>query len=117
MALLACSVAAVAGDQWSSDRRKRRSSMGVSPMHSPLSGGRGTAALRHRLWPRWKPALVVAAATLLSALLWAACGGGGGSVVHNPGTQAGTYSLTVSGTVASGSNTLAHNITVKVTVN
>jgi uncharacterized YccA/Bax inhibitor family protein len=56
------------------------------------------------------------AAMLLMALVWAGCGGGGSPVVHNPGTPAGTYSLTVTGTVTSGSNTLKHNLTLNLTV-
>jgi len=43
----------------------------------------------------------------------AACGGGGSS---KPGTPAGTYSLTVTGTFNSGSTTLAHNAQLKLVV-
>jgi hypothetical protein len=41
------------------------------------------------------------AALALMLMAWAACGGGGSatsSVVSNPGTPAGTYALTVTGT-------------------
>ena len=55
-------------------------------------------------------------ALLLVALAIPGCGGGGAAVTHNPGTPAGTYSLTVTGTVTSGSATLAHSFTLKVTV-
>ncbi len=54
------------------------------------------------------------AAMLLMALVWAGCGGS--NVVHNPGTPAGTYSLTVTGTVTSGSNALKHSLTLNLTV-
>jgi hypothetical protein len=40
----------------------------------------------------------------------------GAAVTHNPGTPAGTYSVTVTGTVTSGSATLTHSFTLKVTV-
>ena len=55
-------------------------------------------------------------ALLLVALAVPGCGGGGATVTHNPGTPAGTYSLTVTGTVTSGSATLTHSFTLKVTV-
>ena len=52
-------------------------------------------------------------ALLLMAAGFVACGGGGGGgVTHNPGTPAGTYSVTVTGT----SGTLTHTVTVTVTV-
>jgi len=74
---------------------------------------------RRRIQPR--PArLRLAAATLFVLLLVAltipGCGGSGAAVTHNPGTPAGTYSLTVTGTVTSGSATLIHSFTLKVTV-
>ncbi len=51
-------------------------------------------------------------ALLLMSAGLVACGGGGGGVVHNPGTPAGTYAITVTGT----SGTLSHTATVSVTV-
>ena len=56
----------------------------------------------------------------LVLLLWmgitlVACGGGG-SVTPKPGTQAGTYALTVSGTFSSGPTTLAHNTKLTLVV-
>jgi hypothetical protein len=55
---------------------------------------------------------------LLLALLWAACGGGGGTPPPpHPGTPAGTYSLTIAGTVATGSGNLSHGLTLTLKVN
>ncbi len=53
-----------------------------------------------------------------AVLLWAACGLGGGSnnVIPVPGTPAGTYSLTVTGTIGSGSATLQRNFSLTLTV-
>ncbi|HKS96834.1 MAG TPA: choice-of-anchor D domain-containing protein, partial [Terriglobia bacterium] len=53
-------------------------------------------------------------ATLALVLLWAACGGGNAG---GGGTPAGTYSLTVSGTVTSGQATVKHDVTLTLTVN
>ena len=53
--------------------------------------------------------LLIAALLLLLAL--AGCGGGG-----NPGTPPGTYSLTVTGTVGSGSSALTHGVAVTLNV-
>jgi len=60
--------------------------------------------------------LVVGTVALL-ALLLAACGGGGGGGGNNknPGTPAGTYTLTITGTV-SGTTTLQHTTTLTLTV-
>lgn len=46
----------------------------------------------------------------------AACGGGSPSVAPKPGTPAGNYSLTVSGTFTSGSTTLVHNTKLTLVV-
>jgi VCBS repeat protein/HYDIN/CFA65/VesB family protein/centrosomal CEP192-like protein len=54
---------------------------------------------------------------LLLSLGWTACGGGGSTESHNPGTPTGTYSLTVSAMYTSGSTTLKHDVTLKLTVN
>jgi hypothetical protein len=55
---------------------------------------------------------------LLFAL--AGCGGGGGGggtgPTQNPGTPAGTYNLTVTGTTGSGSSALSHNVALTLTV-
>jgi len=59
--------------------------------------------------------LLPIAAGLLLALALAGCGGGGGGVTQNPGTPAGAYTLTVTGTVGTGSSAVSHS--VKLTLN
>ncbi|MGI9101538.1 MAG: hypothetical protein ACR2IF_03750 [Terriglobales bacterium] len=62
----------------------------------------------------------VLAATLLVALI--GCGGGGGSSsttsppVPHPGTPAGTYTITVTGTATTGGVTLTHSMPITLTV-
>jgi hypothetical protein len=53
---------------------------------------------------------------MLVSMTLASCGGGSAPPL-NLGTPAGTYSLTVTATATSGSATLAHNITLTLTVN
>jgi len=68
---------------------------------------------------RWKATMVPLAAGLLLILALAGCGGGGGgggTVPTNPGTPAGTYSLTVTGTMGSGSSAMSHSVTLTLTV-
>ena len=65
---------------------------------------------------RWYLRAAMSSALLLLALTVPGCGGGGAVAQHNPGTPAGTYSLTVTGTVTSDSATLTHSVTLKVTV-
>ena len=69
-----------------------------------------------RIATRWYLGAAMSSALLLLALTIPGCGGSGAVAQHNPGTPAGTYSLTVTGTVTSGSATLTHNVTLKVTV-
>ena len=52
---------------------------------------------------------------LLLTLAVGACGGGGAEM-HDPGTPAGTYTLTVTGTAGSGSSALSHNVTLTLKV-
>ena len=56
---------------------------------------------------------------LVLATVMSACGGGtsgGGAGPSNPGTPAGTYSITVSATFTSGPTTLKHNLTLTLKV-
>ena len=61
----------------------------------------------------------VLATALLAAMVMPACGGGGGGGGSgaNPGTPAGSYSLTVTGSVASGSSTLTRSVMLSLKVN
>ena len=66
---------------------------------------------------RSRSSIVLLASGLLLVLALAGCGGGGGGgVTHDPGTPAGTYSLTVTGTTGSGASAVSHNMTLKLTV-
>jgi hypothetical protein len=79
----------------------------------------GSYAIRRAGVPQLSRPQIVLAATLLVMIVWAACGGtggGGGGGGGNPGTPAGTYTLTVTGAYVSGSTTLAHNVTLTLTV-
>lgn len=66
--------------------------------------------------PRWAP--VTLGVLLCAAVLLTSCGGGsssgGGSVV--PGTQAGTYTITVSGAFTAGTTTLTHQTSLTLVV-
>ena len=69
---------------------------------------------------RWRSAMLPLATGLLLMLAMAGCGGGGGGggggVTHDPGTPAGTYTLTVPGTTGSGTSILSHSVTLTLTV-
>jgi hypothetical protein len=77
-----------------------------------------------RAWREVEPSrrrrvFVPLAAGLLLAVALVACGGGGGSSSSPPpnqGTPAGTYNLTVTGTVGSGSTAVSHSMTLTLTV-
>jgi hypothetical protein len=64
---------------------------------------------------RRRTLLLPLAAGLLLIFVMGACGGGGNRP-SNPGTPAGTYTLTVTGTAGSGSTALSHNLTLTLTV-
>ena len=63
---------------------------------------------------RWKSAMIPLAAGVLLILALAACGGGGNNNIpvppSNPGTPAGNYTITVTGTATSGSSSAIFSI-------
>jgi hypothetical protein len=71
-----------------------------------VAGSRRAGAQQPSLaYRRLRLSALVLAALALMLMAWAACGGGGSanSLVFNPGTPAGTYSLTVTGTYVTSS--------------
>lgn len=71
---------------------------------------------RRKAWRRGRLMLAVAS---LALILLPACGGGGGGGGGGPsnaGTPAGSYSLTLTGTYASGTATVQHTLTLNLTV-
>ncbi len=67
---------------------------------------------------RWQSTLVLLASGLLLTLALAGCGGGSSvsTPPSNPGTPAGTYTLTVTGSTGSGAATLSHSVTLTLNV-
>ena len=65
---------------------------------------------------RWRIAWAPLTVGILALMLSVMCGGGGRGP-SNPGTPAGNYALTVTGSVTSGSTTFQHTITLTLTVN
>jgi hypothetical protein len=67
---------------------------------------------------RWRTVVVLMAVWLPLTMVLAACGGGGGGGggSTNPGTPAGTYTLTVTGTVGTGTTALSHSVTLALNV-
>jgi VCBS repeat-containing protein len=67
---------------------------------------------------RGRAVLLPLAAGLLLAVMATTCGGGGGGGggSTNPGTPAGSYALTVTGTFGSGSTALSHSIALTLSV-
>jgi len=63
----------------------------------------------------WRPFMVLGVLALVVAW-WAACGGAGTSHMTNPGTPAGTYTLTVTGSSTYNSTTLTHSVTLQLVV-
>ena len=83
----------------------------TAPRYLPAGGGSDPSSV-----PRRRVRTPVAA---LALMLWAACGGGGGGPTgpSNPGTPVGTYPLTVTGSVTSGSTTVTNTMALTLTVN
>jgi hypothetical protein len=61
---------------------------------------------------RWQSAMVLLAAGLLLTLALAGCR----APTINPGTPAGTYTLTVTGTTGSGASALSHSVSLTLIV-
>jgi hypothetical protein len=62
------------------------------------------------------PSLAVLGGVVLAVALWAGCGGAT-SHMTDPGTPAGTYTLTVTGSSTYNSTTLTHSVTLQLVVN
>ena len=86
-----------------------------------LAAGLATLISGRAPGPRRRLAGMSLATALLVVILWASCGGGGGGGGGggSPGTPAGSYTLTLTGTYTStsGGPNLTHTATVKLTVN
>jgi hypothetical protein len=68
--------------------------------------------------PHWRSIFLRLAASVALTVALAACGGGGGTPVQkNPGTTTGNYTLTITGTVGSGSTADTHTLPLTLTVN
>jgi hypothetical protein len=65
---------------------------------------------------RLRAAFAALALGMLLTLAMTACGGGGSSAPSNPGTPAGTYTITVTGSFGSGSAALGHNVKLTLIV-
>ncbi|MFZ0962437.1 MAG: choice-of-anchor D domain-containing protein [Terriglobia bacterium] len=64
----------------------------------------------------WRHAWVLPGLAMLGLALSAGCGGSG-ATGEASGTPAGTYNLTVTGSITSGTTTLQHNVPLTLTVN
>ncbi len=74
----------------------------------------GLALRWKQVGTRQRTRFLILAVALLLTLLMAACGGGG--TTTNPGTPAGSYTLTITGSTGSGSAALSHSMTLTLNV-
>jgi hypothetical protein len=78
---------------------------------------RGAAIIVRSPQRRYSGVFTLSFAILLLSLTSVSCGGSGTTSVHNSGTPAGSYSLSVTATFSSGSVNLQHKVDLKLTVN
>jgi hypothetical protein len=77
----------------------------------------GAAIILRSPQRRYSRSLALSFAILLLSITSVSCGGSGTTSVHNSGTPAGSYSLSVTATFSSGSVNLQHKVDLKLTVN
>ena len=87
------------------------------PLATLLLAGSAWACLAaRRAKAGWRAALLPLAAALLAALALAGCGRGGPAPNSNHGTPTGIYTLTVTGSVSSGSTVVTRSVTLTLNV-
>lgn len=98
--------------------RPAKTGLGFFMMTGPLLLG-GFVLLGTPLFGRRRAKWILAFVTIAFTVMLAACGGGGSSSSGpppNPGTTAGTYSVTVTATSGSGSSAITHTATFNLVV-